>query len=372
MGLSKINAALLIGVCLLATLFAFDQFMTNSDDDQYHSTELARRNLKVRKKKTRKRKLNNEDGVYRNLKSVTETPVPAKEVVLFWTMPKSGDTYVREFYGCLDLTIAHRAGALPQFGHDKDTKIIAYRPWGDTGPSYVNADTTSYAGILRSERLRLVPSGLVDIIFTSFPNYATPHLYDQNHRGRALGMFRHPVERLASKFYYLQVADWERTYNPGWAKLKIGEWARNINKDNNSHVKRLAGILGQEEVTEEHLQLAMNTLREKFVVGLTEEMEESIRRFNIVLGVDLSKDRSVRCMDEYFGDKAVKVNSNPHRKVKEGDPAWKALAETNSLDMKLWDYTLQLFDEQKELIDHYEYSFDVKLGNKLQDNGWRR
>ena len=46
----------------------------------------------------------------------------------------------------------------------------------------------------------------VDIIFSSFPDYTAKKLFDDEHRGRVLAMFRHPVERLIGKFYYLQVA----------------------------------------------------------------------------------------------------------------------------------------------------------------------
>ena len=46
----------------------------------------------------------------------------------------------------------------------------------------------------------------VDIVFSSFPDYAAKKLFNEEHRGRVLAIFRHPVERLISKFYYLQVA----------------------------------------------------------------------------------------------------------------------------------------------------------------------
>ena len=48
-----------------------------------------------------------------------------------------------------------------------------------------------------------VHSGNVDMLFTSYPDYATKKLFDGDHRGRMLALFRHPVERLISKFYYL-------------------------------------------------------------------------------------------------------------------------------------------------------------------------
>ena len=49
-------------------------------------------------------------------------------------------------------------------------------------------------------------------------------------------MFRNPVERLISKFYYLQVATWEVEYNPSWAEMGLVEWAENHNIDNDFYV----------------------------------------------------------------------------------------------------------------------------------------
>lgn len=64
---------------------------------------------------------------------------------------------------------------------------------------------------------------------------------------------------------------------------------------------------------------AKRTLRKRFVVGLTDEMEESIRRFNVVMGIDYaisSREDKVECMDTYFGgDQDKKENSNPHPEV---------------------------------------------------------
>lgn len=56
---------------------------------------------------------------------------------------QSGGTTAKAIYECFDLTLVNRAGALPRFGHDKDTELLAYRPWGNRGPAYVNQDTTS-------------------------------------------------------------------------------------------------------------------------------------------------------------------------------------------------------------------------------------
>lgn len=75
-----------------------------------------------------------------------------------------------------------------------------------TGDKFVNVDTITQPGILRAERLGLISSGLADIVVVGDLNFAIEHLYDDGHKGRALALFRHPVERLISKFYYSQIS----------------------------------------------------------------------------------------------------------------------------------------------------------------------
>lgn len=125
------------------------------------------------------------------------------------------------------------------------------------------------------------------------------------------------------------------------------------NNDNNVMVRQLAGKTVRDKVTEKDLELAIMTMQQRFIVGLTDQMEESIHRFNIVLGINEEEESNKRCMDQYFGDNMEKKNSNPHRKERKGSKAWRIFAEKNSLDMQLYDVIVKLFEEQKEIIDSY-------------------
>jgi len=396
------EAALLIGCCILASvLFSFDLIPFNNHEDPSLSSSSApelRRYLMAKSERRAQRrraqrhmasssastktsrraqrriasssaststkastaKSSVRSWANNHLEPVTVTPDPSRETFLFWHIPKSGGTTTKAIYECLHQTLASRAGSLPRFGHDKDKEIAAFHPWRDNGPTYVNVDTSSPEGILHAEEMGLVPSGLADLIITGDPAFAIEHLYDDAHKGRVLALFRHPVDRLVSKFYYLQTADWERAYNPGWKKLSVLEFAETRNNENNVYVKNLVGKKNNEKVTEKDLKIAMKTLRERCIVGLTNEMEESIHRYNVVMDIDESDKENKKCMDRFFGDHVEKRNANPHPIEKYESPAWNALAERNELDIRLFHYVKKLFKEQKEIIESYAESLAVE------------
>lgn len=168
------------------------------------------------------------------------------------------------------------------------------------------------------------------------PAFAGEKLYSPSHPGRFLSLFRHPVDRATSMFYYLQSATWERTYRPEWASMTVLEWAQLPNMESDYMVHKLVNKSFGEKVTETDLIVAKELVRQRFVVGLMTEMEESVRRFHVVLGLDGEKGREKECMEEFFGKKegeeeeettkvegeektlanTNKKNSNKHPKVR--------------------------------------------------------
>lgn len=114
---------------------------------------------------------------------------------------------VKSVYECLGQTLTSELGVDPRYDHGSENSLITFNPRpGESRASYVNVDTTTRHGILRAQRLGLVPSGLAGMIVTSDIAFAVENLFDETHKGRVLALFRHPIERITSKFYYLQTA----------------------------------------------------------------------------------------------------------------------------------------------------------------------
>eukprot|EP00956_Cyclotella_meneghiniana_P033082 scaffold93044_cov72-Cyclotella_meneghiniana.AAC.6 len=225
------------------------------------------------------------------------------------------------------------------------------------------------------------------------PAFAGEKLYSPEHPGRYLALFRHPVDRAVSMFYYLQSATWERSYRPEWKDMTVLEWAGLPNAERDYMVHKLVNKRFDEEVGEVDLIVAKELVRQRFVVGLMEDMEESVRRFNVALGLDVVGDeRNRECMREFFGDKEDEEkeenggaaaggdegertlantdnkNSNKHPKFDKDSPEYKAIAERNPLDMILYQYIEKLFEEQKEIVDHYYVRDDDSINDFQGDD----
>ncbi|KAL7500041.1 hypothetical protein ACHAWT_009912 [Skeletonema menzelii] len=254
----------------------------------------------------------------------------------FWHVPKCAGTAIQNLYYCMGLTIANQVGANPKFGHNEETALVKFKPWKRYDWSVINVDTTTEEGILRAQKF----------------DFAVSHLFDKANRGRVFAMFRHPVERLESLFYYLQKANWESTYHPEWAKTSLSDWAKTHKGEKNWMVHKLVNK-PVTSLTMDDLELAKKIVREKIVVGLEDRFVESIHRFNVYSGIDDSSKERQSCIANVArvppkGDKKV-TNSDPHPKTKRGTDLWKLLAK-DSLDVLLYEYVEEIYEQQGEMI----------------------
>ena len=88
--------------------------------------------------------------------------------------------------------------------------------------SFLNVDTYTPNGIQRAKQLNLVTSGLVDVILSPLLHDAST-LFTPTRKGRMITMLRHPIERAASLFYFIQDTQWKQpeTRNEKLAEVTI-------------------------------------------------------------------------------------------------------------------------------------------------------
>ena len=251
---------------------------------------------------------------------------------------------------------------------------------------HVNVDTTVLPGILRASSLDLVPSRISDIIFSPLLHESTTHLYSEQYKGRMFAMFRDPIDRVVSLFYYLQTATWEPTYNPELADMTLEEYANSTLVEANWMVRALVNKF-EGPLSWDDMNMAKEILRRKCIVGLMNEWELSTDRFNRYFGFAVQPKTFVDKLTHFFKfedesfpisnhdeqsiDKSSiveehniwseeckeryknKGGSNVHRhpKLEHDSIAYEILARKNAWDINLYEYILQLFEEQAALVE---------------------
>lgn len=223
---------------------------------------------------------------------------------------------------------------------------------------YVNVDTTTARGIQRAKSLSLIESNMADIIVSPLIHEIS-ELFSPTHQGRMFAVFRNPIDRIVSQFYYLQNATWEPTYNPAFAKMTIAQYVRSDIVESNWMVRTLVNkMVGP--LSSEDLPVAKEILRKKCVVGLMGHLNSSIARFEKYFGFTHKSSKSTeeiqRCVSKY-----MRKGSNSHRHPTQLDrETEEILTQKNGLDIELFRFAQKLFLEQESLFSNATPQSSVK------------
>ena len=234
----------------------------------------------------------------------------------------------------------------------------------EDGRKYINVDVTTIEGIHSASQRGFASSTLPNVLFTPLLHDASHYLLSPQRKGRMFAIFRHPISRLTSIFYYLQSATWEPTYNPHYATMTIDDYASSDTCESNWMVRSLRDkMTGPLNVDDLHI--AKEVLRRKCIIGLLERMEESVIRFHTYFKFDTPYEDALNCAIRNFAIKEGgggggsgrgngnngKQNAGPsnnHPKLESNSETYKILEQKNMLDIKLYEYAQELFIEQGE------------------------
>uniref|UniRef100_A0A7S2H5V4 Sulfotransferase domain-containing protein n=1 Tax=Helicotheca tamesis TaxID=374047 RepID=A0A7S2H5V4_9STRA len=281
-------------------------------------------------------------------------PLQPLDNPVFWHIPKAGGSTVKDIIGtCHRFVMATEFGVTD--GHDQDTEIaVVYPDNGSPGQDrspFVNVDTTTIPGIQRAKEMGFADSGLADAIVTPFI-YEANDLFTPTAKGRLFTVFRHPIDRAISLFYYIQVADWEPTYSPELANWSIEDYARSDIIENNWMTRQLSNTF-EGDLNDDHLKIAMEVIRRKFLVGLMTEIEKTMERFERFFRwtYHVNPPNQENCRERLLsGGSNKNASGNKKEKPKEGDDAYELLRWQNLYDLQLYNYIVQLFEEQEQFV----------------------
>jgi len=280
----------------------------------------------------------------------------------YWHVAKAGGTAIKYHYArCYTIITASEMG---NNGHEHDEYLGIVHANGST--NHMNVDTSLLDGILRAKELYLVQSHIPQLIYSPLFDESTQHLFDQDNQGIMFAMFRHPVGRVISLFYYLQEATWEPTYNPALVDMSLLEYANSELVEANFIVRALVNKFTG-PLSPDDLNVAKDILRRKCIIGIIEDFSDSINAFDSYLNLypnmnvyiekaleHESRTDFVKSCEEKL-HKGSGSNSHSHPKVDPESEEYDILKRKNAWDMQLWPYIQELYHEQqiryKDLVD---------------------
>lgn len=226
--------------------------------------------------------------------------------------------------------------------------------------NHINVDTSNLQGVIHAKELGLIHSNMAQLVISPLFYEATKELFTKDDKGVMFAMFRHPMRRVISLFYYLQTSTHEVTYNPIFAKMTIEEYAESPLLESNfitrSLVNKMEGALSMEDI-----ETAKEILKRKCVIGLMQEFDTSIELYNDAF--DFHPNFSVELEGEENADEKSKkakvnqcverlrneggTNKHKHTTLAEDSKAYETIERKNYWDMMLWEYIVDLYREQQ-------------------------
>jgi len=249
----------------------------------------------------------------------------------------SGGTMYADVLGsCLHLVQASEVGGMG--GHANDTALMTVEIFGE---SFVNVDVTTSAGIAKAIRLNLAKSGLADVVFSPRFN-ETKYLFNKGNQGRMFALFRNPIQRSANMYHYFSTAKWDPMYNPQLTKISLEEYAVSNYMETNYMTRILLNKPGG-RLTQRDVEIAKEIVRHKCLVGIFEQLQESIERFEHYFGWSRSGQETKNCKERVLAQGTRKYG---FMDVPENSQAWNLLYQQNIFDMELYNFAKSVFQYQ--------------------------
>lgn len=277
-------------------------------------------------------------GPLRHFADVKDPHRPS-DTAFFFHVPRAGGSTMKDVIGkCLRLVQCSEVGV--RDGHDKDPILQVL----DVKESkYVNVDTTTVPGIQRAVDLGLTTSGLANVIVSSY-YHDSAALFDLNHQGRAFMLMRNPIDRAVSMYWHRlkEVGDLDKD-------ISIEDYAQGNGIENNWMTRFLTNRMTG-ELTKEDMEQAKVILKEKFLIGLLDDLDESMYRIMKYNDWKFSTDETEKMKQEDcirdLSTVGSAINPDPYEIPTRGTQAYALIMWQTQFDTKLFDYAKQLFEEQ--------------------------
>mmetsp|Transcript_21281 Transcript_21281/g.34799 ORF Transcript_21281/g.34799 Transcript_21281/m.34799 type:complete len:300 (+) Transcript_21281:538-1437(+) len=205
----------------------------------------------------------------------------------------------------------------------------------------INIDTQTLQGIAKAQSNNVIDSGLVDVFATSY-FFEGMLLFKPQHKGRAFTILQHPVRR-AESLYHSRDSSLEGLELSGYLESPnyIDNWVvRSLTNDKRGNL------------TEDHFLVAKGILAQKFLVGIAEYFEETIKRLETYY--EWSEANNEGCVTNYLEKQRAEEEETP-RTIERGSYEWELVTGKDKFDLMLYYYALELFAKQGSTMFHRPY-----------------
>eukprot|EP00984_Skeletonema_dohrnii_P012161 scaffold4908_cov103-Skeletonema_dohrnii-CCMP3373.AAC.1 len=275
-----------------------------------------------------------------NLKNTWDPHEPS-DIAILWHVRASGSSVIRHAVGgCHRLVQASGFGS--RDGHNVDDQVGVIYP--SEGSPFVNIDSTTVAGIKHAASMRFADAQVADVVVSPLI-YETDELFTQKSKGRFFAVFSHPVDRAVRLFYTMQEVQ------PALREWTLERYARSTYVENNFLTRQLSNQL-QGPLDESHYRKAVEIIRDKFLVGLASQIDQSLDRYEKYFRwtYRIQPKSQEACRKRILLEESAAEKKMKRRMPKEGDPIWAWLLHHNAFDLRLYAYVERLFEEQAVFV----------------------
>jgi hypothetical protein len=180
-----------------------------------------------------------------------------------------------------------------------------------------------------------------DVLVTPYLHQVSEQILSSETRGRIFTVMEDPVQHAI------------RQYNEAHEELSLSDFLKNsaLHVDN-SMTRQLVGKASSSVVlTTQDLEDAKSVLSHKVLVGLSDEYQESVRRFSFYFGWE----SKTYCLETLISKATTKHNNELHQLDAAGI---QLLREVDEHDIALFGFAVELF-QQQALLFQFEDSFEV-------------
>jgi len=290
------------------------------------------------------------------------------DVPLYWSIPLSANLVVEDILGtCLNLVLAGEIGIVD--GHDDDNTLKIVQLYGS---AYVNVDISTKDGIDRAVHMNLIPSNIVDVLHTPLLHDATK-LFTKPFvsQARVFTVLRHPIDRATAVYKYVRESRIQG--HEDLQSMTLEEYAASSYVENNWLTRFLTEKLSPEKkLTEKDVQVAKEVLRRKVLIGMYDDILESMQLFQSHFHWTEDEDDLVTQCTERAAEEGMSKEESVDPPLEEGSEAWNLLMEQNQYDMDLYMYARALHQYQldrvmgrRRLIDEKDIEGEFEIDEEL-------